>query len=265
MTNGNSVYFNKKGELLKKEIKEMAPYPVGLSGPTGWGKTVLAREVAKELGQEFTAINLHRGMNIDWLIGAWHPMPIDGGGITIEWRDGVLTDAIRTGKVFLAEELTRAPEDAVSRLFGLLDSGFRTWTMPEGNMRDIPVDDRFWFIATYNPVGRGYQTSRLDTALNNRFVATFPIVEAIADEEKILADIVDNEDAKTILKFTKECRDAAQKGNDAAANLPTRDVVMMGRLMAKGYSLVKAVELGVAPKYPEIPEGLVLLAEAHTK
>ena len=254
----STVYLSESGEKLADELAGRSPAPVLLIGSTGWGKSVLMRHVASKLKLDYTAINMHRGMDIEYLVGAYRPQPNPSGGIAIEWSDGVLTAAIRTGRVFLAEELTRAPEEAVSRLFGLLDNGFRSWNMPEANITEVPVHEKFWFVATANPAGRGYQTSALDKALASRFIATYEINEPIADEEKILADYVDSDTAKRILNLVSDTR-GSQSANP---KLNTRDVVTLGQHVQKGKSLVEAMKHGVAPKY-DMADGLRILAELH--
>ena len=71
-------------------------------------------------------------------------------GSQIGWQDGIITDSVRMGKLVLAEELTRAPQEAVSRLYGLLDTSHRSWSVPEGGF-DVPVHENFCMIATANP------------------------------------------------------------------------------------------------------------------
>jgi len=249
---GFKPVFSKKGLSLIQDLKKIYPHPVLLVGDTGWGKSVLVRVVAKELGLEFNTLNAHPGMDMGMIVGMWRPYP-NGGGISLKWQDGLLTDAIRVGKAFMFEELSRAPQDAVSRLYGILDNGFRSWSCPESG-ESVEVSERFWFLATANPSGQGYYTSKLDMALQSRFAATFEINEPIADEMEIIRRKCPSK-AEILMKATLDWRRSFQ--------VPTRDIVLAAELLAKGFSLKRAAELSIACKLPKDKRGAIETAGWH--
>ena len=249
---GFKPVFSKKGLSLIQDLKKIYPHPVLLVGDTGWGKSVLVRVVAKELGLEFNTLNAHPGMDMGMIVGMWRPYP-NGGGISLKWQDGLLTDAIRVGKAFMFEELSRAPQDAVSRLYGILDNGFRSWSCPESG-ETVEVSERFWFLATANPSGQGYYTSKLDKALQSRFAATFEINEPIADEMEIIRRKCPSK-AEILMKATLDWRRSFQ--------VPTRDIVLAAELLAKGFSLKRAAELAIACKLPKDKRGAIETAGWH--
>jgi len=251
------VLLSREGRLLAREMKLLYPMPVLLIGGTGWGKSVLVRHVAHELGLEYDGVNAHPGMDVGLLVGMWRPMSVNGGGVTVEWSDGVLTAAIREGRAFMMEELTRAPQEAISRVFGLLDNGFRYWNLPEAGVSEILVHEKFWFVSTANPAGKGYSTVRLDKALESRFAAIIELDRPTADEKTIVERIVGATTGERIINFVTSAR------RNTDTNLPTRDVVLLAELVAKGFDPKRAVALSIAPKYKEHGEGLNTLATGH--
>jgi midasin (ATPase involved in ribosome maturation) len=85
------------------EMKQIYPRPILFLGHTGWGKSFIARHVARGLGVGFNQFNSHPGMDMSVLVGMWRPIPVEGG-VSIIWQDGIITDAVRMGKILLAEE-----------------------------------------------------------------------------------------------------------------------------------------------------------------
>ena len=260
--------FTERGEQMIRELLLCAIAPginTLLIGESGYGKSVVVREVARRLGRTYSSLNAHPGMDIGLLVGQMFPRPLPQGGITLEWSHGTLTQAIISGSIFFFEELTRAPQEAVSRLFGLLDQGFSYYNIPEAGIDDVPIDPNFWFVGTANPAGRGYQTSRLDPALESRFGAIFEINEPLADEAAIINNILP--DAKfgltgpRLQRFVFDTRRHDGGLEDAGVN--TRDLVSAAQLIARGFTPEVAIERAVVSKNGAAASGLRLLAQAH--
>jgi len=241
----SEIALSEFGHSLKDEIIKYKGIPYYMEGDTGWGKTVLMRAVAAEVGLEFTSINLTPGTQMEQLVGMWRPEQTDSG-IIIKWYDGVLSDAARTGKLFLADEFSRAPMEMTSRFFGLLDTKDRIWPMPEAGVRHIDVHEDFWMVATGNPQGGGYTTTRIDRALYSRFVVSPPIDKPLADEKAVLRGILS--DKKTADKLYNWVRDVR---NDKKSNVNTRDLVLVALAVNRGIDVAAAVRGCVAPKYGE--------------
>lgn len=260
--------FTERGEALIRELLLCAIAPginTLLIGESGYGKSVVVREVARRLGRTYSSLNAHPGMDIGLLVGQMFPRPLEQGGITLEWSHGTLTQAIINGSIFFFEELTRAPQEAVSRLFGLLDQGFSYYNIPEAGIDDVPIDPNFWFVGTANPAGRGYQTARLDPALESRFGAIFEINEPLADEAAIVNNILP--DAKfglagpRLQRFVFDTRRHDGGLEDAGVN--TRDLVSAAQLIARGFAPEAAIERAVVSKNASAASGLRLLAQSH--
>ena len=254
------AYFSEYGKEIFEDCKVIYSAdrkPLLMTGKTGVGKSLLSRALAAELGIKYDASNAHPEMDISLWVGQWTPE--NDEGIIIRWIDGVLTRMIQTGGMFLLEEFTRAPQEAMSRLFGLMDDGFRYWSLPEAGGINIDVHENFWLVGTANPTGGGYYTAKIDDAAKRRF-AIIDIDRPLADEVRMLEDVFEEGDfwVGKLMKFATELRE----GISHECYLNTADLRTMAVLISHGMSAVKAVKYGVAPKYNK-PEGILTLAEAH--
>ena len=249
--------FSEYGKSLILEIKKLFPYPVLLLGDTGWGKSVIAREIAKQLDLKFIPINGHPTMDMSMLVGLWRPVQTPNG-ITVEWQDGLLTTAIREGNMFLFEELTRASGEAVSRLFGVLDSSDRFLSLPEAGQINVPIHENFWCLATGNQAKSGYSASKLDKALESRFEAIYTIEQPLADESAILKNHPAIVDIDRFMHFVTDLR----KSKDNV-QFPTRELVRVARLTDKKIPLERALEMTLRSKYANNWEGIKELFNQH--
>lgn len=96
--------------------------PLMLTGLAGSGKTLIIRHLARELNKLESMITLHLNEQSDakLLIGMYTTGNTPG---TFTWRPGVLTTAVREGRWVLIEDLDRAPNDVISTLLPLIESG----------------------------------------------------------------------------------------------------------------------------------------------
>ena len=253
---GHAFALNADGQQIADEIERVYPDPVLLLGGSGLGKSMLAKHLADKVGGGFVSINADEGMRLEPIVGTWRPQPLDQG-VTVEWEDGALTSAVRDGGVFLFEEISRAPQELLSRLFGLLDSDNRSWSLIERGGDAVTVNADYWFIATGNPVGRGYNTRRLDTALLNRFAAIYEIDQPLAPEPDILKAYAPAHVVDGLIKFATDCR------SNRDTYVSTRDLVQAARLIQRGFDPVRAVEVGIALKYGDLAQGVLAIAGQH--
>lgn len=106
-----------------------------------------------------------------------------------EWHDGPLVEAMRTGGVFLMDEISLADDSVLERLNSVLEPS-RTIVLAErGGAQDVPAvtaEEAFKLVATMNP-GGDYGKKELSPALRNRFTEIWvPSVDARADLELIV-------------------------------------------------------------------------------
>lgn len=260
----SAVYLSKYGQSVLDNMELHNPDPVLLIGDSGWGKTTLLKHYAAKNNRDFTGINFFPKMSVDQLVGMWRPQPINGG-VGIEWQDGLLTEAIRNGKMFLGEELTRAPRDLAGRLLGILDSANRYWSLPEAGVSNVDVHKDFWFVASANPVSSKYSTSAIDAALLRRFSYVCEITEPLADESKVLAGIIDSKVdepqqlRERLLNWVRDSR------NSLDTTVNTGDFVRVTKnIVDKKLTIEDAIKHTLMYKFSTSAlESLVLNAESH--
>lgn len=108
-----------------------------------------------------------------------------------EWRDGPLVEAMRSGDVFLLDEISLADDSVLERLNSVLEPA-RTVVLAERGGDDadgsfVVADEGFKLVATMNP-GGDYGKKELSPALRNRFTEIW--VPAV-DNRDDLVQIVD--------------------------------------------------------------------------
>ena len=262
VVSGHAFSLNALGQKIYDEALLLYPQPILFLGGSGLGKSILAKQLAKQVGQGYASINADEGMDLSPLVGQWTPKPTDHG-VTVEWNDGELTRSITEGSVFLFEEITRAPVEFLSRLFGLLDSDGRSWAIIEKDGQQVPISNKFWFIATGNPSGgHGYNTRKLDAALIDRFSAVYQIDEPLASEQEVLESYVNTDMAGQIMKLAEDLR------SNPHTYVSTRGLIKIARHIKAGLKPVRAVEVAVAgpkdmSKEGIVKRGILELAEQH--
>jgi midasin len=96
--------------------------PILLTGLAGSGKTLLTRHFAWQLNKLDTMVTLHLNEQSDakLLVGMYTTGAKPG---TFAWRPGVLTTAVKEGRWIFIEDLDRAPNEVISTLLPLIESG----------------------------------------------------------------------------------------------------------------------------------------------
>jgi MoxR-like ATPase len=146
--------------------------PVMLTGHTGTGKNAAIRWFANKMGLPVYVVSLAEGTTTDQLIGM--PIPVSGkGGIAVEWRDGSLPTALRTGGILVLDEINAADERTLMRLHDFLATEYKLniYEKPDG-AEYITPHASFMLVATANPADSGqYAGARvLNEATLDRFI-----------------------------------------------------------------------------------------------
>ena len=133
----------------------------------------------------------------------------------------------------------------------------------EADGRDVEVHPDFWRVATANPTGSNYYTTKLDEALRRRF-AFVEIKGILADEPAMLRDVFGTKPGadlivEKIMRFVEDLRGRT----DLNAAINTAEVRGIAKFMHYGGAPPKkAIEMVVSHHY-EKTDGIKELATAH--
>jgi len=171
----------KEGKV-KQAIKlysEGRPKNILLVGPTGTGKTTVAKYLAKITNQPFVRIPLSK-ITVDDLLGHYDIQ----GGRTV-WVDGLLTKAARRGWVALLDEVNAAKPDVLFALHTLTDDDRAIYLLPKSEI--VWAHSQFKLIAAMN-TGEAYTgTSTMNAAFLDRFTMIPVNYLELKDERKIVS------------------------------------------------------------------------------
>lgn len=206
---------------------------VALLGASGYGKTSLAKMLAKKLGYQCVRLNcalitepeeiaVKRGL-------------LNGNTVT-ELRH--FAKVLMAGKaVIVLDELTRAFPNILNSLFALLDG--------EGSEdflgQVVTVGENVIFVATMN-VGSEYTgTFKADLALKNRFLGWITVgAMPAAEEVRVLRSQygIAAEDAKTIVQTANDFR----RAHSEIVEVSTRTTLAVAMFVKAGLSVRQAFE-----------------------
>ncbi|KAG7889896.1 hypothetical protein KL936_002570 [Ogataea polymorpha] len=187
--------------------------PVLLVGRSGTGKTFLINEVARML-QLDTMVKIHLNQQTDskLLLGTYSSGAKPG---TFEWKNGVLTTAVKEGRWVLVEDIDKAPNEVLSILLSLLEK--RELTIPSrgevikaangfqlisslrvaGDLRKITLHDmiglRLWNVVELEELDTKELRTILDTKFpllanfTAMFIKCFQSVRELYDSRKFLS------------------------------------------------------------------------------
>ncbi|EAX95447.1 hypothetical protein TVAG_243360 [Trichomonas vaginalis G3] len=195
-------------DLLMRCIRNKEP--ALLVGETGTGKTTAVQVIAAALGRRLRILNCHQHTEASDFLGAMRPARIqktEEKHKLFEWKDGSLVDAMRSGDVYLLDEISLAQDSALERLNSVLEPSRSLAIAEKPEYEIIKAHENFAFIATMNP-GGDYGKRELSPALRNRFTEIWvPSIDSDSDLLEILAANSSNPETKShremFLKFVR--------------------------------------------------------------
>ena len=233
-------------EVALFEAAYHARLPVLLKGPTGCGKTRFVEHMAwrlyrdqrtSELEVPLMTIACHEDLTATDMVGRF----LLQGDETV-WRDGPLTQSVRSGAICYLDEIVEARKDTTVLIHALTD-----------HRRLLPIDKTgellaahpdFLLVISYNP---GYQSvlKDLKPSTRQRFVSlTFDY----PDEERE-ATIIEHEsgvqrtDAERLALIGAKVRNLREHGFEEGVS--TRLLIYAGSLMQQGIDARRAAEIGI--------------------
>lgn len=185
--NGKDIITNARAELkciglteerAAVELAVKGDFPILLVGETGQGKSYLLSSMAKEHGKTLVNYTLNGEVSTLEFLGKWL---IDKDKSTY-WVDGVLTDAIRTGKWLHLAEINMALPEILAVLNGVLDDT-RCIVLAEKTGEVVERHPDFRIFASMNPPDEYVGTKEINKALLSRFAMVIPIEHYKPEEE----------------------------------------------------------------------------------
>jgi len=138
--------------------------PILLQGPTSVGKTSIIEYLAKRTGHKCVRINNHEHTDVQEYVGGY----VSNSQGHLEFKDGLLVEALRNGHWIILDELNLAPSDVLEALNRLLDDN-KELLIPETGEIVKPALG-FTLFATQNPPGTYGGRKPLSRAFRNRFL-----------------------------------------------------------------------------------------------
>ena len=203
--------------------------PVLLVGETGCGKTTVVEVLAQLTGSSVFSISCHNNTESADLLGGLRPArdkTSAHNSLPFQWVDGPLVQAMRTGGVFLADEISLADDSVLERMNSVLEPE-REILLAEKIGQEMEAKDDsvtivvaeagFRFVGTMNP-GGDYGKKELSPALRNRFSEIWcPSLTSKEDLTSIVSKNVSNQDlTKPIVEFVAWLQTRASTGSLAS-------------------------------------------------
>lgn len=154
---------------LEKVIKKLKlGFNVMLVGPTGCGKTYLAKQTAQALDLPFASVSCSEGMSESNLMGRL--LPINGSGF--QYIQTPFIDIYENGGLFLMDEMDACDHNVLFALNQALENGGFSNDLRHEKPH-VKRHDNANIMAACNTFGRGgdsqYLRNRLDAATIERF------------------------------------------------------------------------------------------------
>jgi MoxR-like ATPase len=150
------------------------------------------------------------------MLGQWIPRK-DGGGY--QWMDGILTAAVRHGKVCLLDEVNSLKPEVAFAIHGLLDHR-RELVLSEkpdenGNPEVVVAHENFGLIAAGNPFYEGVRM--MNEAFRDRFAVQLNLgyikeLDVAVIDRHPMTEALSHENQIAVKHFVQKVRDACKAG-----------------------------------------------------
>ena len=246
-TPGVDPKFTVIGQDENKKFVELAvtnDIPLLLIGETGTGKTSLVREQAIINKKELVRFSITGETTVDEFVGKYE---LESGETV--WKDGILIDAMKTGKWLVADEINVALPEILFVLHSLLDDD-KQITVSNHLGEVIKPHKDFRFFATMNPPEEYAGTKELNKAFQSRFSIVLTVhYPAPEIETRILVDKagIIEADAVRMVDVANALREA-KKQDKIFYTCSTRDLLHWADVYSKGIDANDAFKVAVLNK-----------------
>lgn len=212
-----------------------AGLPVLLVGPTGSGKTHLARQVAVALGLAFTFNSMSEGVSEASLLGRM--LPDEDGAWT--YVEAPFVASYSRGGVHLLDEVDASDANLLVQVNAAIANGFLS--LPFAGVDPIERHADSVIIAAANTFGHGADRqyvgrNQLDTATVNRFAMGTVEVEYDQGLERKIAEAIAGDGAEPMLRWAWDVRNAINVQRLRRV-MSTRNIEDAAKLLAVGVGL----------------------------
>ena len=203
-----------------------AGLPIMLVGPTGCGKTRFVEHMAARLARPLITVVGNDDTTTADLVGRYL---VHGGDVN--WTDGPLTRAARTGAAFYLDEVVEVRREALAILHPMADDRRRLFLERSGET--VEAAPGFTLFCSYNPA-RSIGFKELRVAFRSRFVTLaldyLPLADetAVVEREADVSELIARRfaDLAVVLR-----RGIGERGGDVPS---TRMLVSAAQLVARG-------------------------------
>jgi len=151
------------------------------------------------------------------------------------WVDGLLTQAVKNGWAFVADEINAGDDSALMPLNGLTEDRNSRYLTIEEKSETIEPHENFRFLATRNPIeytGAGDMNSALES---RGYIIKYDYheTEALKEILRSRSNVVENESEDTLdsfISFVNDIRKQEQQGQQIMTKVASRDCIKVCRL-----------------------------------
>lgn len=224
-------------EIEIAEQAVAAQLPIMLVGPTGCGKTRFVEHMAARLDRALVTVVGNDDTTTADLVGRYL---VQGGDVN--WTDGPLTRAARTGSMFYLDEVVEVRREALAILHPMADDRRRLFL--ERCNETVEAAVGFSLFCSYNPA-RSIGFKELRAAFRGRFVTLALDYLPVADEAKVIQQ--EAQVSELVARRFADMAAALRKGiGERGGDVPsTRMLVSAAQLVARGIDEKTAREVCV--------------------
>ena len=224
-------------EVQIAEQAARAGLPVMLVGPTGCGKSRFIQHMAARLKSPLVTVVGNDDTTTADLVGRYL---VHGGDV--DWNDGPLTRAARSGSVFYLDEVVEVRREALAILHPLADD--RQQLFLERTGETVQAAPGFALFCSYNP-SRSIGFKELRAAFRQRFVTlALDYLPPEAESNVIATEAeVEGEIAARLAKVAATLREGL--GPEASEVPSTRQLISAAQLTKRGIDEKTAINVSV--------------------
>ena len=249
-------YIEQNGELKKICAGFKRGHHFISTGPTGCGKTMAVFEWSHRTQIPVLRFNAKDGITWADLVGTSTVTESENGNSIVDFRDGILTQAMRNGCILYVDEINFGRESVLGGLHEVMDDS-TLYIADTGEM--IKAHPDFRIFASMNPNYAG--TRPLNNATNRRFQLKLDYDYLAPEIEmqviQIQSGIQNADAARSLVAWANICRDQRKTG-DLETDLGTASLVACMEYMDE-FSLREAMDMTLIPMFNDYEQETVEL------